>query len=66
MLKPCENKQSLMSLLHAAGFYPQHAKSKYCIIFQGTNLLQALGPRGWAQIRLSILKFLDFEIDYHL
>jgi len=39
MLKPCENKQSLMSLLQAAGFYPQHAKSKYCIIFQGTNLL---------------------------
>ena len=39
MLKPCENKQSLMPLLHAAGLIHRHAKLKHCVVSQGTNLL---------------------------
>ena len=62
MLKPRENKRSLMPL-HVACFYnimlfPNARIYSYAVTKHQTQ--EAMG--GSAQIRLSILKFLDFEI----
>ena len=50
-------------------FIHMHAKSKHCVVsevqiytyaFNGRWARETMG--GWTQIRLSILKFLDFKI----
>ena len=62
MLKPRENKRSLMPL-HVACFYnimlfPNARIYSYAVTKHRTQE----GMGGWAQIRLSILKLSDFEI----
>jgi len=52
MLKPCENKQSLMPLLHAAGFNPQAREVETLRCFPRheftTTQLMGVGPeRKW-------------------